>query len=503
MSCNNFSMRPAAPKCPSSTNVFWLRLDASLRQGRFSNGGRPSPEVHHSIKVGEELRDIAQHEADLRINQRFRTRRKMSNKLESGDNKAHAFERLLAIRNYKLSKGKSSEDCAGKTEGSNEGSKAQKRKEVNSKVIETYSGCSSPKSEGENLPENDLQTKFGIEGHVSDREQLSRAVLKRNDMENLLGKHIFAETVIGAFVRLNVGKIYCIYEIIDLHQDREDYRVGSKRTNLVLILRYGSEKRDSRIDVVSNQPITQKEFLLWLSKNLRDRQILPTLLDVGKKQVQMKEACENSYTEADVEKLQNKRKAGLMQNAAYRKIRLIIERDMAAGIHDAEKVQVLEKKIQAIDEEPRLHIENSGQHRLHVLSSSREVQGSIIYRHKLGVPSGGKSSFGRRSATPDQLKLEQYMRRKYKKSAVVSRIRLEEKFEDREKVSSTMFNEVSIEKEMNASEAETEKMREEDLHLKGLNTFKIELDTTGLVPFNEIFPTAKFHTPWDEIMKGY
>ncbi|XP_043651503.1 RNA polymerase-associated protein Rtf1-like isoform X1 [Drosophila teissieri] len=438
------------------------------------------------------------------MNERVWTRRKITNKRESGDNKAHAFKRLLAMRNNKFSKGKFSEDCAGKTEASNY-CNAQKRKEVNIMGIETCSGDSSPHSEWENVSQNVPPEKFKNEAHVFDREQLSRAVIKRNEMENLLEKSIFEETVTGSFVRLSVGKIYCIYEIIDLNHDRKVSRVGSKHTNLVLTLRCGSEKRYSRIDMVSNQPITQKEFLLWLATNLRDRHILPKLCDIAKKQVQIKKACKYKYPEADVEKLiQTKRKAGLEQNVAYRKIRLIIERDVAAGKDDVGKVQALEKEIQEIDEEHRLHIENSGQHRYPVISSSRVVHKPTIYRDELGVAPRGKSSFGKRSANPNQLKLEQYMRRKYKKSVVVSRSRLDEELYDQEKVSSTTIHEIPTEKEKKEGEAETEKKkgREEYLHLQKLNTFKIELDTTGLIPFNEIFTNVKFDSPWDEIMKG-
>ncbi|XP_033173932.1 RNA polymerase-associated protein RTF1 homolog isoform X1 [Drosophila mauritiana] len=437
------------------------------------------------------------------MDERSRTRRKITKERESGGKTAHAFERLLAIRNNKLSKEKCSEDRAEQTKASND-CQTQKHTDLNIEVKETYSGDSSPNSERDNAAQNDPQTKVESEERVSNLEQLSRAVLKRSDIKNLLDKPIFAEAVIGSFVRLNVGKIYCIYETIALHQDRKDYRVDGKRTNLILVLRCGSEKRYSRIDVVSNQPITQKEFLLWLETNLRNRCTLPTLNDIAKKQVQVKNACKYSYTETDVEKLiQAKREAGIKQNAAYRKISLIIERDMAAGMNDVEKVQVLEKKILEIDEEPRTQLEKSGQHRYQVLSSTRVVHVPTIYRHELGVPSGGKRSFDKRTAKPDQHELEKYMRRKYKKSAVVSRSRFKETFEDCGD-SSAMVNKSHTEnqKKEGDAETETEKMTEEDLNLQRLNTFNIELDTTGLVPFHEIFPNVKFNSPWDEIMKG-
>nr|ACD81705.1 IP12502p [Drosophila melanogaster] len=462
--------------------------------------------IQHSIEVGKERRDM-RHEEDCRMDERLRTRRKIANKLESGGKTAHAFERLLAIRTIKLRKGKCSEDSAEQTKSSDD-CKAQTRKDVNIEVKETYSGDSSPNSESENTAQNDPQMNVESEERVSNLEQLSRAVLKRNDIKNLLGKPIFAEAVIGSFVRINVGKVYSIYETIALHQDSKDYRVDGKRTNLTLVLRCGSEKRYSRIDVVSNQPITQKEFLLWLETNLRNRCTLPTLNDIAKKQVQVKNACKYSYTETDVEKLiQDKKEAGIKQNAAYRKISLIIERDMAAGMNDVEKVQVLEKKILEIDEEPRPQIEKSGQHRYQVLSSTRGVHVPTIYRHELGVPSGGKSSFVKRTAKPEQHELEKYMRRKYKKSAVVSRSRFKKAFEDCVD-SSAVVNDIHMESQQKEgdveteTETETEKGTEKDLHLQRLHTFNIELDTTGLVPFHEIFPNVKFNSPWDEIMKG-
>ncbi|KAH8350707.1 hypothetical protein KR084_004676, partial [Drosophila pseudotakahashii] len=425
------------------------------------------------------------------MKERSQTRRQNLDDQRAGGQRSRAFERLMTERNSKLDKEKNPKDSVKQTEN---------RTVKKLKASEIYSDDSSASSEAENdcTRQTDPQEAAEDEPRVTTREELSRAVITRKALVDILDKPILKETAVGCFVRQNVGQSYVVYQIEDVLQGEDDYQADSKRTNMIMSLKFGSERRTARMDVVSNQPIEPKEFLLWLEAHKRDHLMLPTLFDVAKKQGDIKKASEYSFTEADVEKMiQTKGTVGQKQRPAYRKVCLITERDMAVGMNDVEKVDRLEQQIREIDEQPSAQVDNPREHRKQLPSSSHVAHVPTIYRHDMVAPTGRKRSFADRAPKSGVIELEQYMRRKYKKSAVVCRSRVADGTEDLEPADE-IPNEIDEEHEAESEKIEDE---EEELDFFKLNNFKIDLDITGLVPFCEIFPHITLEGAWDQIMR--
>nr|XP_017011739.2 RNA polymerase-associated protein Rtf1 [Drosophila takahashii] len=440
----------------------------------------PSP---NESKLARERRASSK---DFALKERSQTRRHNLDDQRAGGQKSRAFERLMSVRNNKLAKEKNSKDSVGQTEVI---------PKIKLKASEIYSDDSSTSSEVD-----DPQEAAGDEPCVTTREELSRAVITRKRLLDILDTPILKETAVGCFVRQNVGQCYSVYQIEDLLPSDQDYQVDGKRTNMIMSLKCGSERRTGRMDVVSNQPIESKEFFLWLAAHKRDNHLLPTLVDVAKKQRDLKKASEYSFTEADVEKMiQTKGTVGQKQRAAYKKVCLITERDMAVGMNDVEKVDRLEQEIREIDEQRSAQADNPREHRKQLPSSSHVAHVPTIYRHDSVAPSGRKRFIADRAPKSGVIELEQYMRRKYKKSAVVSRSRVADETEDWEPV-----NEIPIEEDQN-NEVENED-EEDEVDLFKLNDFQIDLDLSGLVPLHELFPGtphARFEGPWDVIMRDF
>ncbi|KAI8038019.1 hypothetical protein M5D96_009060 [Drosophila gunungcola] len=320
--------------------------------------------------------------------ERSQTRQQILDDQRAGDKKAFAFGRLKVLRSQKLAKDKSP------------------------KAADIYSDDSSSSSGEESVSQAVPQPVRTDQPQVTTREQLSQAMLARHQLESFLDKPVFEQTVVGCFVRVNVGlgSANCVYQVVGLYRDSEDYLLGSKRTNLVLSLKHGAQKRYSRMDV-------------------------------------------------------------------------------AATLEDPEKVKRLERKIQQIDEQ---QVEASRDHRVQVPSSLVPS----ICRPDLNASSGTKRSLADRKPTSEEFELEQCMRRKYKKSAVVSRSRGQAETADLEEVAKIPETPLVPSESCEVSEVP-------QLDLYSLHNFKAVINTSGLLPFNSIFPNVKFNSDWKTLKKGF
>ncbi|KAH8263883.1 hypothetical protein KR038_009154, partial [Drosophila bunnanda] len=359
------------------------------------------------------------------IKERSQTRRQNLDHQKAGNKRASAFERLVAQRNNKLAKDTDSEKGTGKA-GAREDSQSRQMKKVKLKAADIYSDDSSSSSSSE---ENTaVQPVARDYTNVTTAEQLSRAILTRNQLESFLDRPNFEQTVVGCFVRINVSvhadRSNRIYQILGLREVNEEYSLGRKRTKLVLRLKFGAQEQFSLMDVVSNQSITSHEFSLWVAVCQRDMQPLPLLTDIMQKKYDVDRAYETSFTEGDVEQLiQTKVQAGqMMMRNAYRKIRLFMERDRAIELNDVEQIKSLEQQIQEIDEKPRAHGDTSQEQRTQAITSPCNPAPTKPPHEPISTLVS-KRSFADRAPNSEEFELEQYMRRKYKKSAVVSRSR--------------------------------------------------------------------------------
>ncbi|KAH8333082.1 hypothetical protein KR074_004591, partial [Drosophila pseudoananassae] len=432
------------------------------------------------------------------VKERSLIRRQLLDTQRAGNKKTNAFERLVSIRNKKTEE-KLVEPFDDQPEKPVPLNKTPK---IKLRATDIYSDDSSSSTSDvssrspDPTPRGSSQTSD--ESVVTTREQLSRAILTRSQLESLLDKPIFEKTVIGCFVRVNIGfdglaNANRIYQIVGMQQDRKVYQLGGKSTNVVLRLRYGVQECHSSMDVVSNQPVTQNEFYLWSGTWQSDLKALTLLSEIAKKQEDIAHAMEYEFTEGDVEKLiQSKRQAAPKRvTPAYKKVCLIMERDQAMGLNDMEKVQSIDKKIQELDGPSGGQFDSA---KVTALSQPQPQLARMSTHVPLSFSATPTTKKCRtdRPPNPDDFQLERHMRRKYKKSSVVSRSRVgieaedwggepEEEDEDEPMVADPQL--------AAAATATTEELPEEDepkVYLRDLHNFKVNLNISSLSKFLNI-----------------
>lgn len=148
-------------------------------------------------------------------------------------------------------------------------------------------------------PKRDINSDLSSEVAGGDKDsrrvtslmELCKALLTRNQLEALLDKPSFEQSVIGCFVRIAIGyapaqfaTVYRLSLIVAVEQTEQEYQVGGRRTRRVLQLQHGGHRRNFQMHLVSNQAVTPGEFNFWLDACQRDAQPLPTLRGIAQKQ---------------------------------------------------------------------------------------------------------------------------------------------------------------------------------------------------------------------------
>lgn len=96
--------------------------------------------------------------------------------------------------------------------------------------------------------------------YVSTMDDLNKLRISRYKLEKFINLPIFEKTVIGCFVRINIGNnsssqklVYRVAEIIAVVETPKIYAFGTGRTNKGIKLKHGNQERVFRLEFVSNQ----------------------------------------------------------------------------------------------------------------------------------------------------------------------------------------------------------------------------------------------------------
>ena len=95
---------------------------------------------------------------------------------------------------------------------------------------------------------------------ISTLEELNKLRISRHKLEKFINLPIFEKTVVGCFVRINIGNnsqvqklVYRVAEITAVVETPKIYAFGTCRTNKGLRLKHGTQERVFRLEFVSNQ----------------------------------------------------------------------------------------------------------------------------------------------------------------------------------------------------------------------------------------------------------
>ncbi|EHB10328.1 RNA polymerase-associated protein RTF1-like protein [Heterocephalus glaber] len=168
---------------------------------------------------------------------------------------------------------------------------------------------------------------------VSLPEELNRVRLSRHKLERWCHMPFFAKTVTGCFVRIGIGNhnskpVYRVAEITGVVETAKVYQLGGTRTNKGLQLRHGSDQRVFRLEFVSNQEFTESEFMKWKEAMFSAGMQLPTLDEINKKELSIKEALNYKFNDQDIEEIvkEKERFRKAPPNYAMKKTQLLKEK---------------------------------------------------------------------------------------------------------------------------------------------------------------------------------
>ncbi|XP_051822636.1 RNA polymerase-associated protein RTF1 homolog [Antechinus flavipes] len=192
---------------------------------------------------------------------------------------------------------------------------------------------------------------------VSLPEELNRARLSRHKLERWCHMPFFAKTVTGCFVRIGIGNhnskpIYRVAEITGVVETAKVYQLGGTRTNKGLQLRHGNDQRVFRLEFVSNQEFTESEFMKWKEAVFSAGMQLPTLDEINKKEVSIKEALNYKFNDQDIEEIvkEKERFRKAPPNYAMKKTQLLKEKAMAEDLGDQDKAKQIQDQLNELEE---------------------------------------------------------------------------------------------------------------------------------------------------------
>ncbi|XP_030377113.1 RNA polymerase-associated protein Rtf1-like [Scaptodrosophila lebanonensis] len=432
---------------------------------------------------------------DLATKERCRVRRLNLEALKAANKRGGAIERLVAQRNIKKNKQVSEESSVSEElESSDRLSLAEsvqstpQAKKVKLKAADVYSDDSSSGSEWDREPEPSKYSGDDDIGVVTSRAELSKALLTRIQLEGILEKPVFERTVTNCFVRVSIGPsgginsepIYRICEIVGLADARKEYQLGRKLTDQSLRLEHGGEERTFQMDLVSNNPVTAREFTEWVATCHRDGKPLPTLSRLEQKHKDIVAAQNYTFTEGDVERIvQNKRRAGKHpMSGAYRKVCLIMERDMALASEDMNKYYQLENQITAIDEKSRQDQLKRG---VPFVTASQGVAVSSIVHSRARAKLSSESTL---KLSANEQALRPHMKRKYMKKPPFNPQLDYSQLLEKENIEANNATNVPQNERRNVTSAEKK-------NLYDLHNFEVDVNVDNLPKVASVFKDGK------------
>ncbi|XP_028579078.2 LOW QUALITY PROTEIN: RNA polymerase-associated protein RTF1 homolog [Podarcis muralis] len=192
---------------------------------------------------------------------------------------------------------------------------------------------------------------------VSLPEELNRVRLSRHKLERWCHMPFFAKTVTGCFVRIGIGNhnskpVYRVAEITGVVETAKVYQLGGTRTNKGLQLRHGSDQRVFRLEFVSNQEFTESEFMKWKEAMFSAGMQLPTLDEINKKDMSIKEALNYKFNDQDIEEIvkEKERFRKAPPNYAMKKTQLLKEKAMAEDMGDQDRAKQIQDQLNELEE---------------------------------------------------------------------------------------------------------------------------------------------------------
>ena len=143
-------------------------------------------------------------------------------------------------------------------------------------------------------------------------EDIEKIRISRDQLAKWCPHLYFEKTVIGSFVKINIGitrtsreNIYLMCEVVDVIICDKYYEIEGNRvkTNKMLVTNHGKNKKSMKLDVVSNSNFTLKEFQSYMEKLAKDGMKPITQHHVSTKMKDIQKALDYRYTRDEIDQL--------------------------------------------------------------------------------------------------------------------------------------------------------------------------------------------------------
>jgi RNA polymerase-associated protein RTF1 len=178
--------------------------------------------------------------------------------------------------------------------------------------------------------------------------------LKRTDLEKWANTPFFDKTVKGCFVRLAVGmdpttkeQVYRVTYITGVGIYHRPYRFGKHFLKTTLYLSHGKAQKEFLMELISNSPITEKEWSRYVKVMQFDKLANVTVEHVQKKFKDIQKAKDHIFTDEEITQMIKLKRAHdkIPVNVALKRQELQNEVLIAKEKGDFEKVKELEESL--------------------------------------------------------------------------------------------------------------------------------------------------------------
>ncbi|KAL7754376.1 RNA polymerase-associated protein rtf1 [Sorochytrium milnesiophthora] len=202
-------------------------------------------------------------------------------------------------------------------------------------------------------------------------EDIQKIVISRDQLERWCFAPFFDATVKQAFVKIRIGvdpksgqSQYRLAQITaqDVLPYKRAYTIQRSQTDKCLLLKHGKAEKQFLMDIVSNAPVTEAEFLRWKSTCAYENIDFVSLRQIERKQRDIQQAIDHVFTKEELNDIVKAKQqlSGASRNLAVERTVLYRERDEALSRGDTAKLEEVQQKIAEVDDQIERH---RGRHR--------------------------------------------------------------------------------------------------------------------------------------------
>ncbi|KAE9549087.1 hypothetical protein FO519_007708 [Halicephalobus sp. NKZ332] len=170
---------------------------------------------------------------------------------------------------------------------------------------ESSSSDSSESDSEDSDEERDQGVPDSLKEPISEISHLNMMRISRFRLSKICHAPFFEKTVTGCFVRVGVGvnngqQVYRAAQVIGVCETAKQYMVEKVKTNKGLRLKHGPDERVYRLEFISNQAITEREFYKWKDAMMRAELPLPSIELAERKKKDIDDASNYTFTDDDI-----------------------------------------------------------------------------------------------------------------------------------------------------------------------------------------------------------